>query len=57
MNSLYSVQNKVNDDLQLKVDELNRKLKASVCIKGEYEELIAKLCEDNDTQRKIKTAL
>ena len=51
------MQNKVNDDLQLKVDELNRKLKTSVRIKGEYEELIAKLCEDSDTQRKIKTAL
>ena len=39
------------------MDELSRKLETSVRIKGEYEELIAKLLEDKDAQRKIKTAL
>ena len=57
MMNINSTHEKLNTDLQLQVDELSKKLETSVRIKGEYEELIAKLFEDKSTQLKINTAL
>ena len=57
MKSVNSMHRRMNVDLQHQLTKMKKQHDTSMRIKGEYEELITKLCNDTGMRRKIQAAL